>query len=227
MITLEDARRIIAAAEKKATEITPDNFAFWIQRYGVGDRETFDRFLASGVDVNADTGSLGRPLHVAIFGGNYSLLPRLLKAGADPRLGDKNGNTPLHLLASQVWIVTTPEERRAAADPTIKLLTAAGADVSAPANDGSTPLHAAVKAKNREMIEALLANKANINAECRDNLDKFDGVTPLQLAIDMNDKSTEEYLRSKGATVNRSFQAKRAMANATRALIAPLFSGMH
>ena len=41
------------------------------------------------------------PLHAAAGGGHLAIVQRLLKAGADPKLKDDDGNTPSALAASR------------------------------------------------------------------------------------------------------------------------------
>lgn len=207
-----------AVREKMATDITPDNLANWISS---GDDELVETFIAKHVDVNALT-SRGRALNVAVFSFKWPLVRRLLAAGADPRLGDTDGSTPMHTLAAQMPFGAGKAWRKEQAS-NIDVLVAAGADVSAAANDGSTPLHVAVKSGNMEIAEKLIESKADINAECLDVHLRVKGVTPLQLAIDVRNKAMEDYLRSKGATVSRALQARRAFATAKGTLIG-LFS---
>ena len=210
-----------AVREKMATELTPDNLANWISS-GEND-ELVDAFIANHVDVNALT-SRGRALNVAAFSFRGPMLKRLLLAGANPRLGDANGNTPMHTLAAQAAIGANKAWRKEQASY-VSLLIAAGADVSAAAIDGSTPLHVAVRSGNMEVAEQLVESKADINAECLDTYLRVKGVTPLQLAIDLKSKAMEEYLRSKGATVSKMMQARRALATAKRTLIGLFYFG--
>jgi ankyrin repeat protein len=91
---------------------------------------------------------------------------RLLAAGLDPNLGDRNGFTPLHF-AAQSW---QPEIATA--------LLAAGAEVDARNRYGNTPLWTAVfESRGRaELIDLLRAAGADPHAGNRS------GQTPLGLA---------------------------------------------
>lgn len=199
--------------QKMAVEMTPDNLGSWICS---GDVDIVQSFINAPVDVNA-LASRGRALHVAVFCSNWTMVKLLLAAGADPRLGDSNGNTPLHVLASQRSFDAN-NDWKMKQGANIDVLISAGADASAAAIGGTTPLHAAVQAGNRAMVEALIARKANINAEALDTTLQIIGVTPLQLAMDTHNKSLEEFLQSKGAKVSQLLQVRREIDTAKRAV---------
>ena len=195
-----------ADREKLATEITAKNFIYWIS---ANEEQMVELFIAKHVNVNAMT-DRGRPLDVAVSHFLWSLVRRLLAAGADPRLADSTGNTPMHRLAGPSPFGATPAWRQERAN-FVRALAKVGADVSASNHDGVTPLHVAVSSGNVEMAEALIESKADINAECIDTTLKVKGVTPLQLAIDIHNQPLEVLLRSKGGRVSRTLQARRML----------------
>jgi hypothetical protein len=77
----------------------------------------------------------------------------LLEHGADPKVADKRGTTPLHLVAHG-WGKDLGAE-----------LIERGADIGARDEEGVTPLHRAARAGNLEMAELLIARGADVNAK--------------------------------------------------------------
>ena len=86
------------------------------------------------------------PLQFACMRGKNVLpyIKLLLKHGADPRLTDKAGDTPLHM----VFDISDVKDRKKAAS----LLLQKGAYLLATNNDGNTPLHIAVIKKDTDMV---------------------------------------------------------------------------
>ena len=81
----------------------------------------------------------------------------------------------------------------------VKQHLAAGADVNAKGERGSTPLHFAAWLGHKEIIEIvelLIANGADVNAK------EEDGHTPLHLAAAWGQKEIAEVLIANGADVN-------------------------
>ena len=103
----------------------------------------------------------------------------------DVNTKDKDGNTPLHLAASD-------NDYRG-----VEVLIKSGADIKAKNKHGNTPLHLAVKKNADKVVEVLLRHGADINA--KDN----EGETPLHLVAYLNTQKTmAELLLRHGADVN-------------------------
>jgi ankyrin repeat protein len=229
--TPEQTKEIVAMlnrreqAEKNTSEPTASNLAYWAQWRNRND--VLGEFIRRGVDVNAAPASGDPALIVAANYSNYDGMRLLLEAGANPDTKDKLGRTALFILAGRKSFDDTLDA------PTLEatsFLIAKGANVSAAIAGGWTPLHIAVAAKFRKMVELLVAGGANVNAEAYERSGAQTGIfglTPLQVAEDQKAEDIAIYLRSKGAKLNYSFKLKRAEERAKAAVIAPLFWGMH
>lgn len=140
------------------------------------------------------------PLHLAVITGQAYIVGKLITAGANPNMPDRNGQTPAHLACQRSSLTCLEElfKGQDGMDPdlknfsgftplheavfascteTVKCLVKHGANVnSKDGKSGRTPLHHAVEAENVELIEELLKCGANPSEPA------FSGNTPLQIA---------------------------------------------
>jgi cytohesin len=139
--------------------------------------------LSKGADVNTKDSGGVPPLSVAILGGDAKLVKLFLDAGADPSVSDYAG---FHAAASHGHLEI------------VRLLLERGVDVNAQC-EGGTALHAAVCTGENNIVEALLAAGANIEAK-----ENQTSQTALLFALDPTNPHIEaaRLLISRGANVN-------------------------
>lgn len=150
--------------------------------------EVARRLLERGADPNAHTiPGIQTALHNAMFSGP-AVIGELLEAGADPLLGDRNGETLLHDLAKYSSVGSK-----------IPLLLDAGVDINLPNNNGETPLHLAAGGSRNSANVALLL-ELGADPGLRTN----EGDTPLHTAMTTYrpDSSTIAALVAAGADIN-------------------------
>ncbi len=111
---------------------------------------------ASRIVDTRDAGSGQTALHIVVKDQDATWVGFLLQKGANPNIGDKNGNTPL-MLASQLGFIDG-----------VDWLIDKKANVDAANRGGETALILAVHGKNTAMVRALL--KAGANPDKRDYL---------------------------------------------------------
>ena len=150
--------------------------------------EVTGRLLARGADPNERSRIGQTALHATAFAGP-AVITALLDAGADPLLGDINGETLLHTLAKYSSAGLTR----------IPLLLDAGVDVNLPNNNGETPLHLAADEARAGANVALL-----LEAGADPGLRTAEGDTPLHSAVAASrpDSSTIAALVAAGADIN-------------------------
>ncbi len=104
---------------------------------------------------------------------NQSLAIWLLEHKANPNLANQNGQTPLHLLLGQSWMIYNPQQltNRLAA------LLKAGARPDTKDSQGRTPIHLAAMLPSSAALSLLAPLSRNL-----DSLIDSDGRTPLHLA---------------------------------------------
>ena len=125
---------------------------------------------------------LNEDLFAAVKKGNLQEVQRLVSAGADVKVKDNVGNTPLH------W---TAGLGMGYAD-VAKFLLSKGATVNAKNDADRTPLHFAAEWGHTAVARLLLSKGAEVNA--KDN----DGKTPLQVAEGQGEKELAKLLRQHG-----------------------------
>lgn len=145
--------------------------------------EMLQFLLENGANVNAKTEvSEETPLYLAVKKGNVEMIELLIEKGANVNAGNKDENTPLHYA----------EDIRIA-----RLLVANGANVNAknrsdpPYSMGSTPLHCAASAGDKDIAEFLIDNGADVNAQNAQGstpLHKVSGIDTLKLLIERGAK---------------------------------------
>jgi Ankyrin repeats (many copies) len=109
-----------------------------------GEEELVQLFLAAGMPVDAPNRLGDRALLMAIRGGYIAMAANLLKAGADPKLGDQSGLTPLIELSEYC-------DETALFAAFIRK----GADVNAKTRGGQTALKGATSRGCTEMVRML------------------------------------------------------------------------
>ncbi len=127
-----------------------------------GNIDMLNDLITAGANVNIQDSNKGlTPLHVAVENSpRYTKCAEiLLKAGADPNVKDKDGNTPLSLTQNQA---------------TISLLVQSGANIK----NAKGLLANALQMKDIQLVEALLKQGVDVNSPS-----SSDGRTPLMIAL--------------------------------------------
>ncbi len=172
------------------------------------------KLLATDINVNARSVTDDTVLAAAVRGGDIEIVRMLLRRGARPDVSGRDGYTPLGLAALRGYL----ESARA--------LLAAGADVNLRSAHGNTPLHDAVATNRLELVNLLLAHRADLTRRndaglpalamaamgghtdviaallyrgANPNITDRQGQTPLQWAIEKNQRAAGELLMAGGA----------------------------
>ncbi|MFH1882065.1 MAG: ankyrin repeat domain-containing protein [Planctomycetota bacterium] len=175
-----------------------------------GLQEELKKLIEKGTDVNAKDSSGQTALHYAAREGYKEIIELLLENGADVNIRVKyynlttaeiamnnNHNKVVELLIAKGADISPlhlalymKDEAKA------KSLIEGGADVNERTPYGNTPMHRAVVAGLKDIVELLIAKGANVNA--KDNWDW----TPLHSAAEEGHRELAELLIAKGANVN-------------------------
>jgi len=84
----------------------------------------------------------------------------------------------------------------------VKQYLAAGVDVNAKSEFGTTPLHSAAHRGHKEITKLLITNGADVNVK-----DKIFGI-PLDYAMSANDSGTANFLRKHGGKTSKELKAE-------------------
>jgi ankyrin repeat protein len=141
--------------------------------------------------------------------GQKEVVELLITNGADVRVADSDGDTPLHIAATGFkWALYGSESAIEDHKEVVKLLIANGADVNAKDEQGKTPLHNAAYYNQKETVELLITNGADVNATTVDEFAEENdecgtgGTTALHQASEQGNREIVELLISSGADVN-------------------------
>jgi ankyrin repeat protein len=119
-----------------------------------------------------------------LHAGNSAEIARLIKTGANIRIKDQHGNTPLHIVSLRGNCES------------IELLLNKGAKIHSTNDNGDTPLHRAASGGNCEIIELLIKNGAKVHST--NNNDS----TPLHKSAEYGRLKAAKLLIEKGADVS-------------------------
>jgi ankyrin repeat protein len=168
---------------------------------GTGQEPVVELLLARKADINAQGPWERTPLHYAAVRGHKGVVAALLRHKAKIEATDMWGSTPLHAAA---WgghqdVVKLLLESKANVNARKDRVVKPGWAISMDAGDPkpfdpmmSTPLHEAASLGHKEVVEILLASKADVNAK-----DKY-GDTPLRMAMRYGHKDVAKILRRCG-----------------------------
>lgn len=143
--------------------------------------------VEKGGDVNAG-GVAGTPLIAAVQARSFEVLDYLLEKGASAKVKNKEGMTPLMLLAYSY------NNKNKEVSEKITALIKAGARVNDSNNNGQTALMIAVNNRSSEMVRLLLENGADPGIEDKN------GSNILSYAL--SDPATLKLFLDKGANPN-------------------------
>lgn len=131
------------------------------------------------------------PLHLGVITKQYQTVNILLKAGADPTILDRYGNSVLHLAvqSGDVKMLQVLLENIFSGYKNL---------LNMPDYNGLYPVHWAVKVKSEKCLEELVRSGADVNAAERKS-----GRSPLHIAVEMDNLNMAISLVKKlGADVN-------------------------
>jgi uncharacterized protein len=164
-------------AEFLASRVDLDVF----EAAAIGDAPRLKQILAADSSITRQSSDGWTPLHLAAFFGRTDAARVLIEAGADLKTLSANstGNTPLHAALAG----------RGDEELVLRMLMA-GADASAGAADGYTPLHVAASRGNQRMCDLLIRYRAQPSAKMKD------GRTPADIASERSHDALADYLRT-------------------------------
>ncbi|XP_051788252.1 NF-kappa-B inhibitor beta [Erpetoichthys calabaricus] len=168
------------------------------------------------LNVQNDLGQTA--LHIAVIVKQPDTVRKLLRAGANPEIQEREGNTALHIACREslwecVTALTWPDLHKAHLQTTnyagftplhiaiqrkdintVTMLLSAGADSNVKdLSCGRTGLHLAVEVQSAELVKLLLNQGANVNATM------YSGYTPLYSALYRPSELIRTILREHGA----------------------------
>ena len=164
--------------------------------YGSGSMDSLAlvrKLKAHGADVNARVtrrpnvgvtalNFIGAtPFFMAARGGDVELMRLLVELGADPKLPNEDGTTPL-MAAAGVGTHSPGEDAGAPPEAleAVKLALELGNDVNVVDKNGNTAMHGAAFKQLPEVVKLLAAHGADINVWNKKNVS---GWTPLRIAV--------------------------------------------
>lgn len=152
----------------------------------LGRRDSVDRWISEGADVDEINDEGLSPVHIASQRGDTVLARELLSYGADIDIRDRVGKVPLHYAATYNQ------------DALVRDLLSRGADVHAIDNAGKTPLHEAAEFSRLKVAKALLEARADVNRSS-----DLSGYSPFAVAVDMGTAEMKDFLMQWGGQLDR------------------------
>ena len=156
-----------------------------------GHKAMVELLLANGTDNNAQNDSGWTPLISAAKDNNMEIAKLLIDKKANVNVVDKEGNSALHSTVRNGQSKFVKLLLQSGADMELKTSKSVGGDPS-----GFTSLHVAAAWKRRDLVEMLLAAKANPNPT------NAYGETPLHSAAGRGSVEIAEVLIKNGAVVD-------------------------
>lgn len=153
----------------------------------------------AGADVNAVDQRGSQAMHFAAYNSRSHNVAMLLELGGAQRANHR-GATPLHK-AMQVWSSELDQRRINEQVRTVEHLCAAGANVNARDNNGTTPVMYAANRGNDRILRLLVDRNADLTRQ------NYNGNTALHLALKMAEsnefyESTVSFLFERTGTTN-------------------------
>ena len=188
---IEAVKQYITAGTDVNTKDEDGRTALHLAAYN-GHTEIAKLLLANNADVNVmdAVGQTQTALHIAAWQGHPEIAKLLLANNADVNVMDAVGQTPLNIAAGN------------GDTELVELLIAKGADVNAKTRSERTPLHPAAIGGHKKVVELLIAEGVDVNAQ-----EKYDGTTPLDLAIAFEHTETANLLRKRGGKTRKQLEA--------------------
>uniref|UniRef100_A0A8C4X3V3 NF-kappa-B inhibitor alpha n=1 Tax=Erpetoichthys calabaricus TaxID=27687 RepID=A0A8C4X3V3_ERPCA len=155
------------------------------------------------LNVQNDLGQTA--LHIAVIVKQPDTVRKLLRAGANPEIQEREGNTALHIACREslwecVTALTWPDLHKAhlqttnyAGETTLEQRANLGLPIHLTCICGRTGLHLAVEVQSAELVKLLLNQGANVNATM------YSGYTPLYSALYRPSELIRTILREHGA----------------------------
>lgn len=184
----------------------------------VRDSQLVHHLLEQRANPNMQDRYGGTPLHVAVEDKNISIIKDLIMHDADPEIENYveenslnlafNNNVDLKYLTKNPLLWAVIEKNKNDFDAHVQDKGYREKKDRA----GNTPLHVAVEAGQKDMVQSLIANKVNVNVANNTN------ITPLMKAAQLDDVAILQLLLNVGASIgNKDVIDNTALVHAVKA----------